>query len=166
MLLQIHQRSSLLVAKTNTIEMEKCSFSAYRGFTTVRTSRQSKSSDNRATVTRMLSVARRGFCRRSTYNASCFRRNRFSAASDDDDRNIRRRNMRASIETPKTSHVNPNTRDSFNICVASHGPAIQHMLYSNGVFADHRPRKEGGETARLLRTLLQQAQSRFRLLPS
>jgi len=52
------------------------------------------------------------------------------------------------------------------ICVASHGPAIQHMLYSNGVFADHRPRKEGGETARLLRTLLQQAQSRFRLLPS
>ena len=51
------------------------------GFTTVRMRRHSISHDSATSAIRVGSSARRGFTCRSTYNASCFLRNRFSAAS-------------------------------------------------------------------------------------
>jgi hypothetical protein len=51
------------------------------GCTMVRMGRQSISHDRPTSAIRVASSARRGFTWRSTYNANCFLRNRFSAAS-------------------------------------------------------------------------------------
>jgi serine/threonine protein kinase len=58
----------------------RCHRMRISGFTTDSTCRQSTSHD-KATMMRVPSSARRGFTCRSTYNANCLRRNRFSAAS-------------------------------------------------------------------------------------
>ena len=51
------------------------------GFTTESRRRHSNSQDRATSAIRVASSARRGVTSRSTYNASCFLRNRFSAAS-------------------------------------------------------------------------------------
>lgn len=51
------------------------------GLTTVSSCRHSRNRDNATSVIRVALSARRGFACRSTYNANCFRSNRFSAAS-------------------------------------------------------------------------------------
>jgi hypothetical protein len=51
------------------------------GFTTISRCRQSTNDDKATRVIRVASSALLGFIWRSRYNANCFRRNRFSAAS-------------------------------------------------------------------------------------
>jgi len=69
------------------------------GLTTVKASRHSKYLERYASVKRIGSVALRGFLFRSTYSTSCLRRNRFSAASAEADRNVRQKKIRASTNT-------------------------------------------------------------------
>jgi hypothetical protein len=59
----------------------RCHRMSVPGFTTVRRRRQSTSTDRATSVIRVASSARHGFTCRSTYSASCFLRNRFSAES-------------------------------------------------------------------------------------
>ena len=51
------------------------------GFTTLRSVRQAMTRDKTTKVIRVALFGRRGFTCRSMYNASCFLKNRFSAAS-------------------------------------------------------------------------------------
>ena len=59
----------------------RCQLINVSGLTMIRASRQSKQRDNRASANRIESVARPGLTLRSTKRPSCFRRNRFSAAT-------------------------------------------------------------------------------------
>jgi hypothetical protein len=59
----------------------RCQRMSVSGLTTVSRRRQSRNRDSATSVTRVASSARCGFAWRSTYNANCFRRNTFSAAS-------------------------------------------------------------------------------------
>jgi len=65
----------------------RCHRMSVSGFTMVSTRRHATIRDKATSVMRVASSARRGFTRRSRYNANCFRRNRFSAASWARDRN-------------------------------------------------------------------------------
>src|SRR5262245_41365604 len=89
----------------------------------------------------MESVARRGFFFSLNVKPKLLRRNRFSAASADDDRRIRKKKVRASRKTPKTPRSNSRPRDRLNMRIASHGsfkssPAGHYR--SDGVFAEDR----------------------------
>ena len=59
----------------------RCHRMSVSGLTTINRRRHSISRDSATSAIRVASSARRGFACRSTYNASCFLRNRFSAAS-------------------------------------------------------------------------------------
>ena len=59
----------------------RCQRISVSGFTMTSKWRHSRKRDKLPRMMRVASSARRGFTRRSWYNASCFRRNRFSAAS-------------------------------------------------------------------------------------
>jgi hypothetical protein len=59
----------------------RCQRMSVSAFTTVSKWRHSRKRDKPTRMIRVASLARRGFTSRSRYNASCFRRNRFSAAS-------------------------------------------------------------------------------------
>ena len=75
----------------------RCHRISVSGFTIVSAALQSISRESTTRVIRVASSARRGLTRRSWYSASCFRRNRFSAASWDRDRRPSDTNLRASI---------------------------------------------------------------------
>ena len=74
----------------------RCHRMSVAGFTTVRIGRQSISHDSATSAIRVASSARRGFTCRSTYNASCVLRNKFSAASCAFDRTAVESNRRRS----------------------------------------------------------------------
>ena len=79
----------------------RCQRTNVSGLKLIRASDQSNHRDNRASVNRMESVTHRGLTLRSTKSASCFRRNRFSAATEAVGLRQSRRNVNASKETPK-----------------------------------------------------------------
>src|SRR5207249_4320946 len=85
------------------------------GLTTVKASRHSKYLERYASVKRIGSVALRGFLFRSTYSTSCLRRNRFSAASAEADRNVRQKKIRASTNTLEAQHRNGNRAERLDI---------------------------------------------------
>src|SRR5437660_6096789 len=75
------------------------------GLTTVRASRQSKTLARWASAKRIELVALRGFFCRSAYRASCLRRNRFSAASAEEDRKVNRKDVRTSTKTSTAMRI-------------------------------------------------------------
>ena len=79
----------------------RCQRIRVSGFTTNSASRHSKNLESLAIVKRIASLARRGFCFRSTYRASCLRRNKFSAASVTGERRVSWSKLRTSKEHVK-----------------------------------------------------------------
>jgi hypothetical protein len=89
----------------------RCHRISVSGFTIVRMRRQSISHDSPTSAIRVASSARRGLTWRSAYNASCFLRNRFSAASWPCDRSVVATNCSRSPAIRRTVRTAVQGRD-------------------------------------------------------
>ncbi len=96
----------------------RCQRTSVSGFTTVRTRRHSISRDKATSTIRVASSARRGFAWRSMYNASCFRRNKFSAASWACDRTAVEANRTTSPMIRRMVHAAVRDRDRLIIAAS------------------------------------------------
>ena len=127
---------------------------------------RSKNRINCASMKRSESVARRGFCFRSTYIASCLRRKRFSAARPDEDRSHRYTNVTASIRTAKIEKARTRAPEHERENLINRANEYGGAGFSaDGVFAEHtrrRPHKlhaDKGYDYRHLRLALRRAGS-------
>jgi hypothetical protein len=76
--------------RQNNFQPARCQRIIVSGRTTTKASRQLKNRESNASVIRVTGSIRRGLTPRSTYKASCRRRNRFSVLIDCGDRNASR----------------------------------------------------------------------------
>src|SRR5262245_45539066 len=135
----------------------RCERTNVSGFTTVRADGQSKDRINCASIKRSESVARRGFCFRSTYIACCLRRKRFSAARADEDRSRRYTNVLENGEdgeSENTSVAEHERKNLINRANEYDGDGFS----ADGVFAEH------SRSARFVRGVLTSGRRKLPIL--
>ena len=130
----------------------RCQRMSVSGSTMVSKRRHSTIRDKATSVMRVASSARRGFTCRSKYNANCFRRNRFSAASWARDRNADAISRATSTPTRRMIRIRmrgPDWGMTSRILREHHGQMLitphrsladqeRRSEFSDQIFADHK----------------------------
>ena len=122
----------------------RCHRTTVDGLTLTTASRQSKSLENTAKLTRVAWSTRRGLIPRSIYRASCLRRTRFSARIALDERKNKTTSLKTSKATPTIARTRCNMRSSCQSRPAFQAPGQPAAR----IIADHTHRKGSGTVAK------------------